>query len=83
MVRDLNDIIKEDFLNSKKKVDFIIRNEITDRSIIEGLLNNLIADSLIGYGDSEFEKLNKYYSGIDKKNSEIYSKLFEEVNGSD
>jgi hypothetical protein len=62
----------------ESSIDYIIKNKIKEEKDIEQLLDTLLSLRLMGLGERQFNRLNKYYSKINKKNAEAYLRLYTE-----
>lgn len=60
-------------------IAFIINNQIDSIENIERILDTLLDYISFNCGTEEFKKLNVYYAAINKENSEIYAKFYDEA----
>lgn len=71
--------IKKNIPHLNEEIDYIINNKEKSIKNIEKLLDILLNCAYIGCGTDEFKRLNKYYSTINKENSEKYTEFYNEI----
>ena len=80
-IKQLKNLAETSFPAVQRDVDQIIEDEITSTKIIERLLDDLMSYMHWGLGEQDFNKLNQYYSKINRENSGYYSQFFKEMFG--
>ena len=78
-IERVRQIVKDEMPVIRRDVDFIIRNRVDSEDLIEKVLDIILDSLYIGYGEEEFKKLNDYYSTINRRNSEMYAKFYDEI----
>lgn len=68
--------IEDRMLVVRQSVDEIINNDVTSDERIRELLDKLLNCTYFGIGGKEFIRLNRYYSCINKQNSQMYTGFY-------
>lgn len=61
-----------------KQINTIIQTKEESPQVIESVLDILLDYSLMGVGDDQFKKLNKYYATFNFSNAATYTRFYEE-----
>ncbi|HLD79673.1 MAG TPA: hypothetical protein VJA18_03875 [Candidatus Nanoarchaeia archaeon] len=72
---------RESLAYIREDINDIIDNNITSEPRIETALDSLITCLRISGagGEKEFKRLNGYYAGINKENSDFYRRSYQEI----
>ena len=79
IIKDAKNKMEDSIPFFDKEIDRIIKNKNSEIREIEKLLDNLLDFGYMGIGKPQFDKLNKYYETLNLKNSNLYSKYYEEL----
>lgn len=79
-LKHLQDHMKANLPNLSSEISDIIAREDKSVQRIERLLDTLMDYGQMNIGKNEFERLNGYYSRINKENSLSYERFYKEIN---